>query len=106
MVFSAEGMLLQEYVADMLEVRIPEGWEESVRNAYKQASGEGSDKDEDNTDDVDTKDHDNTDMEDDEDIHSAPSSMPPENCTEDEDNMDGDDDENIDDGEDPEDDSE
>jgi hypothetical protein len=29
-----EGMLLQEYVADMLEVRIPEGWEESVRKAY------------------------------------------------------------------------
>jgi hypothetical protein len=31
-----QGMLLQEYVADMLEVRIPEGWEESVKIAHSQ----------------------------------------------------------------------
>ena len=35
-----EGMLLQEYVADMLEARIPEGWEESVRKAYGRDSDE------------------------------------------------------------------
>jgi hypothetical protein len=42
-----EGMLLQEYVADMLEVRIPEGWEESVRNAYGRDPDEHPEGDED-----------------------------------------------------------
>jgi hypothetical protein len=51
-----EGMLLQEYVTDMLEVRIPEGWEESVREAYSQDPGGNPDGDDDNADNMDVDD--------------------------------------------------
>ncbi|KAF5387944.1 hypothetical protein D9615_000780 [Tricholomella constricta] len=36
----AIGMLMQEYVARMLEVRIPDGWEEMVQQAYAEAGVE------------------------------------------------------------------
>jgi hypothetical protein len=35
-----EGMLLQEYIADMLEVRIPVGWDESVGIRCLQDAGD------------------------------------------------------------------
>ena len=46
-----EGMLLQEYVADLLEVRIPEGWEESFRKAHAELDGQDSNEHSDGNED-------------------------------------------------------
>lgn len=70
-----EGMLLQEYVADLLEVRIPGGWEESVRKVYGQNTGEQTDEDEDSADNINIVDP--GDQEDTEHTHSDARPIPP-----------------------------